>query len=132
MHKLYNLKTFTLGGLKISLLEQDITVHEADIIVNAANETLLGEDGVDGAIHIAAGPELQLECNRTDYCAVTDVVVTNAYHLPAKHVFHIVGPQWNDDSELAEVLLIQTYFNNLIKGNQMDMSSIAFPSISTG
>lgn len=124
--------SFKYRNLIISLLEQDITSHAVDVIVNAANHTLRGEDGVDGAIHIAAGPELQLECDQTGYCAVTDVVVTNAYRLPAKHVFHTVGPQWNDDPYLAESLLTQTYTNNLIKGEQLGVGSIAFPSISTG
>jgi len=127
-----NLKNYQYGNLNISLLEHDITKHTADIIVNAANETLVGEDGVDGAIHIAAGPELQAECNQTGYCAVTDVVVTKAYFLPAKHVFHTVGPQWNGDAEVSEKLLQQTYYNNLIKGEEIGLQSIAFPSISTG
>lgn len=127
-----NIHVFRYGNLTITLLEHDITKHAADIIVNAANHTLVGEDGVDGAIHIAAGPELQIECNKTGYCAVTDVIVTKAYRLPAKQVFHTVGPQWNDDAELSESLLRQTYYNNLLKGEEMKFNSIAFPSISTG
>ena len=125
-------QTYNIHNAIISILEGDITKHQADVIVNAANHALLGEDGVDGAIHIAAGPELQIECNKTGYCAVTDVVVTKAYNLPARHVFHTVGPQWADDEELAESLLFQTYSNNLSQAEELQVASIVFPSISTG
>lgn len=125
-------RLFIYKNFEIQLLEGDLTSYVADVLVNAANETLVGDDGVDGALHIAAGPKMQQECNKTGYCPVTDVVVTKAYNLPAQHVFHTVGPQWNGDKEVSELLLRITYYNNLKKAEQMKVKSIAFPSISTG
>ena len=132
MNKQNTVKEFKYRNIIVTLTEGDICTQKADVVVNAANETLIGEDGVDGAIHLAAGPNLQKECNKTGYCAVTDVVITNAYQLPAKYVFHTVGPQWNGDAETTELLLRITYYNNLRHAERMQMNSIVFPSISTG
>jgi len=122
--------------MKLEIIKGDITVLSVDAIVNAANSSLLGGGGVDGAIHRAAGPELLKECKliRKDYPAglpVGHAVITKGYHLPAKYVIHTVGPVYSEE-EHPELLLADCYRNCLELAEKNNLSSIAFPAISTG
>src|SRR5690625_327393 len=118
----------------------DITKQFKDAIVNAANGSLLGGGGVDGAIHRAAGPELLKECKeirkkelKGDYLATGKAVISKGYKLPADYVIHTVGPIWNKDNEEKQcVQLANCYRNALTLAEKYNLSSIAFPSISTG
>ena len=120
----------------IHLVRADITKQEVDAIVNAANSSLLGDGGVDGAIHRAGGPQILEECkairNRQGGCKTGEAVITSGGNLPAKHVIHTVGPVWNDGSKNEDTLLTNAYRNSLLLAVENKIESIAFPNISTG
>lgn len=122
--------------MKIELIKGDITKIQTDAIVNAANSSLLGGGGVDGAIHRAGGPQILEECreirNRQGKCKTGEAVVTNAGNLPAKYVIHTVGPVWNGNEEKESRLLADCYHNSLKLAESLGVKTIAFPNISTG
>lgn len=122
--------------MKIELIKDDITKQEVDGIVNAANTSLLGGGGVDGAIHRAGGKEILDECvkirNRQGGCKVGEAVITNAGKLKAKKVIHTVGPKWNQGKSEEEIKLENCYVNSMKLAEENQLETLAFPNISTG
>jgi O-acetyl-ADP-ribose deacetylase (regulator of RNase III) len=121
-----------IGTARLEVIVADITSLSVDAIVNAANTSLLGGGGVDGAIHRAAGPELVAECRMLHGCETGNAKITRGYRLPARHVIHAVGPVWNGGSLGEDELLASCYRRAIELGRAHGLASVAFPAISTG
>lgn len=126
------MEKFAVGSSQVELVRGDITNQDTDAIVNAANSTLLGGGGVDGAIHRAGGPAILAECERLGGCATGDAKITGGGKLKARHVIHAVGPVYRDGRHGEPDLLASVYRRSLEVAAQNGVRSLAFPSISTG
>jgi O-acetyl-ADP-ribose deacetylase len=121
-----------INGSVLELIQGDIVQQDVDAIVNAANTSLLGGGGVDGAIHRAAGPELLAECRTLNGAATGEAKITRGYRLKARHVIHAVGPRYRDGAHGEAEQLANAYRNSLHRASEAGLKSIAFPAISTG